>query len=279
MSSSELERINDIAYYVAPQTSNGDPKDPQIILVFGWFGARLSHLVKYCAKYSELYPAASQLIIQSDMVWGAWESRAAYTNRQRPILEKLAQLGLFGPTPPRLLIHVLSNGGAAQLLWLGLALQSRLCRDTQPLTCLVIDSSPGSVLHADVQAGLTSSLTGSKRLVGLAVASLIYFGLWTKSTISGRPTIHDFMRNGLSNPRILPWMDSSTQRLYLYSDADQTTLVGDVKEHIEAAKEKGLNIREEYFLGSDHVQHSKKYPERYWGAVCSTWHDVVRSKL
>ncbi|KAF8130036.1 hypothetical protein K438DRAFT_1948430 [Mycena galopus ATCC 62051] len=255
MSSPQL-RINDFAHYVTPQASNGGPKDPQIILVFGWFGPDTGGMGKQ----------SSQQCIQ--------------TNRQRPILEKLAQLGLFGPTPPRLLIHILSSGGAIQLLWLGLALQSRLCGDTQqPLTCLIIDSSPGSLRHADVQTFLTSSITGLKRLVGLAVVSLIYFGVWTKSTISGRPMIHDFMRDGLRDPHILPWMDPSTHRLYLYSDADQTTLVGDVKEHIEAAKEKGLNVREEYFLGSDHVQHSRKYPERYWGAVRSTWDDTVRSKL
>ncbi|KAF8130033.1 hypothetical protein K438DRAFT_1948428 [Mycena galopus ATCC 62051] len=242
MSSPQL-RINDFAHYVTPQASDGGPKDPQIILVFGW--------------------PASQLIIQADTIRGQWASRAA----NRPILEKLAQLGLFGPTPPRLLIHTLSGGGAIQFLWLGLALQSRLCGDTQqPLTCLVIDSSPGSLRHANVQAILTYSLTGPKRLVGLAVASLIYFGLWTKSMISGRPTLHDFMRDGLNNPQILPWMDPSTQRLYLYSDADQITPASVIKEHVEAAKEKGWNVREEYFLGSDHVQHSRKYPQRYWEA-------------
>jgi hypothetical protein len=99
--------------------------------------------------------------------------------------------------------------------------------------------------------------------------------------ITGNPSTHDFIRDGLNNPKIFPWMDSGTPRLYLYSDADQYSRVEDVKEHIEAAKKKGLNVREEYFRGSQHVQHSKAEPDRYWKAVRSIWGDAVRvrSKL
>ncbi|KAJ7916251.1 hypothetical protein B0H13DRAFT_1609565 [Mycena leptocephala] len=194
----------------------------------------------------------------------------------------LGKLGLFGETPPRMIIHVFSSGGSFQLLWLALALEStspKPAQQTQPLTCLLFDSAPGSVHLADVQHVLTLSLTGLKRLVGLAVASLIYTGAVTISMITGSPSLHNFIREGLNNPKIFPWMESTTPRLYLYSDADKFSLVSDVKAHIEAAKRKGLNVREEYFLGSQHVQHSGAYPEKYWGAVCSIWGDVVRSKL
>jgi hypothetical protein len=97
--------------------------------------------------------------------------------------------------------------------------------------------------------------------------------------ITGSPSLHNFTREGLNNPKIFPLMESTTPRLYLYSDADKFSLVSDVKAHIEAAKRKGLNVREEYFWGSQHVQHSRAYPEKYWSAVCSIWGDVVRSKL
>jgi hypothetical protein len=96
----------------------------------------------------------------------------------------------------------------------------------------VIDSAPGSVHLADVQHVLTFSLTGFKRLVGLTVASLIYTGVLTISMITGSPSLHNFIREGLNNPKIFPWMESTTLRLYLYSDADKFSLVSDVKAHL-----------------------------------------------
>jgi hypothetical protein len=143
----------------------------------------------------------------------------------------------------------------------------------------MIDSAPGSYLHSDTQKLLTFSLTGFKRLVGLALASLVYIRLQMRSLATGHPVIHDFIREGLNNPEIFPWMDSTTPRLYLYSDADQVSDACDIRAHMEAAKRKGLNVREECFLESQHVQHSRVYPDRYWGAVRSIWGDTVGSKL
>ncbi|KAF8216297.1 hypothetical protein K438DRAFT_1953257 [Mycena galopus ATCC 62051] len=276
------ERINDIAHYVAPRASNGQSKDPQLILIFGWLGATLSQLIKYSTRYSEFYPAAFQVLIECDMVRGEIESRTANINQHKPILQKLAQLGLFGEMPLRILIHVFSSGGAIRLLWFAHALESTTQQpvETQSSTCIVvIDSSPGSLLLPDVRAALAHSLTGFQRFLGSAAISAMYTGLRARSAMTGRPMMHDFVRGGLSDPHIFPWTDTSTPRLYLYSDADQTALASDVKKHIQEAKEKGLNIREEYFLGSEHVQHSKRHPERYWRAILSTWDETVRSKL
>ncbi|KAJ6544358.1 hypothetical protein B0H19DRAFT_1267637 [Mycena capillaripes] len=276
-----MQQINDISHYVPPKDSQGGQEDPQVILVFGWLGVALSQLMKYSSKYSNAYPAASQLIIQSDAV--AMAVRTTTANQQ--ILEMLAKLGLFGEAPPRMLIHVFSGGGSFQLLWLALALKSKPPPKGAPLTCLVIDSAPGSYHHANYQGVLTYYLSGReyvsglKRLVGVVLVSFIYIGLKTTWIITGHPTMHAFICEGLANPQIFPWTNSGTSRLYLYSDADQTSFVGDVKAHIAAAKQKGLNIREEYFLGSPHVQHSRVYPERYWAAIRSIWDDTVRSKL
>ncbi|KAJ7983177.1 hypothetical protein DFH06DRAFT_1172597 [Mycena polygramma] len=281
----ELERISELSHYLGPNLKDlqlGGPNDPQLILLFGWLGAKLPQLMKYSTKYSEMYPAAAQVIIGADNVAAVIGSRATNVKRQTPILEKLAQLGLFGENPPRVLIHIFSGGGAIQLLWLALAQKSRapkLAQNARALACLVIDSAPGSFKHADARRTFTTGLTGFTKQVGLALASLVYIGGQTKSFITGTPSGHNFIRDGLNDPQIFPFMDSATPRLYLYSDSDRFSPVGSVKDHIEAAKQKGLNIQEEYFLGSPHVQHSRIYPDRYWDAVTARWGDTVRSKL
>ncbi|KAJ6483682.1 hypothetical protein DFH09DRAFT_1211909 [Mycena vulgaris] len=277
-------RLSNIAYYIPPKRSSGGLDDPEVIIIFGWMGATFSQLMKHSAQHSKAYPAAAQVIIQSDIVTCAIGSKEVNVSRQRPVVEKLTKMGLFDERPPRLLLHVFSGGGAGQLCYLGLALRSVTPKAgyIQPTTCLILDSSPGAFYMSDLQRATTFSLTGFSRLAGTAAASLMYMVMLKAApAISGRPTFHDFVRDGLNNAKILYLMDRTTPRLYLYSDTDQVCLASDVKSHIAVAKEKGLNVREEGFSGSQHVLHARLYPERYWHALHSTWRDavLVRSKL
>ncbi|KAJ7645017.1 hypothetical protein B0H17DRAFT_1216131 [Mycena rosella] len=60
-------RIGSIGYYIPP-AQPGDKLDaPQLILVFGWFGADLPGLMKY-STYSNVYSPAAQVLILSDLV-------------------------------------------------------------------------------------------------------------------------------------------------------------------------------------------------------------------
>ncbi|KAJ7255645.1 hypothetical protein C8J57DRAFT_1186301 [Mycena rebaudengoi] len=278
----DVVRVNNLCHYIPPRDGfkNGS-NDPQLILIFGWMGAYLPQLMKYCAKYSNAYPSAGQVLIQSDVVAGITGIREVNLRRQRPILKLLSELGLFNEKPPRVLLHVFSGGGSSQLLWLALAIE------TMPLqaqtscspTCLVLDSTPGAFRHSDLRRVFLLGVTGFRRLAGETVASLVYCVLKASSAISGRPTTHDFIRDGLNNPQIFPWMDGTSPRLYLYSDGDQLVHFDDVRQHITAAKAKGLNVRAEEFVGSPHVQHSRMHPDRYWAAVHTAWGQAVRSKL
>jgi hypothetical protein len=178
------------------------------------------------------------------------------------------------------ILHGSITGGAGQLLWLSLALKTLHCsNDTRVPTCLILDSTPGAFRYPDLQLVLSLSLTGFSRIVGAAAAPILYTALKAASVVCGRPELHDFIRGGLHNPKIFPWMDSTTPRLYFYSDADKLSSADAVRSHITAGKEIGLNIREERFLESPHVSHSRVDPDRYWGAVHSLWGDAVRSKL
>ncbi|KAJ7169302.1 hypothetical protein C8R43DRAFT_1231861 [Mycena crocata] len=274
-------RVSDLCYYVPAKSMKGGPDDPQLILIFGWMDATVPQLMRHSAKHSAAYPAANHLLIQSQMASIVTGSREANIKRQTPILGMLRRLGFFDESPPRILLHVFSSGGVAQLLWLALAFEGspRNPIHTRPATCLILDSTPGGFRVSDLQRVLTVSLTGFQKLAGTAMATLLAITLKGVALISGRPTAHDFIRDGLNNPSILPWMDRTTPRLYLYSDVDQLSLATDVNTHIVEGKAEGLNIREELFLDSPHLLHSKMYPERYWGAIHSRWRDAVRSKL
>ncbi|KAJ7255646.1 hypothetical protein C8J57DRAFT_1345354 [Mycena rebaudengoi] len=283
--SNDFVRVSDLCHYIpAPDGGKCKPNDPQLILIFSWMGAPLSQLLRYCAEYSTAYPAASQMLIQSDMVTVITESRKTNVHRQRPIVKMLSQFGLFNETPPRILLHVFSGGGSAQLLWLALAIEAepsskeRMSTSHSPI-CLVLDSAPGTFQLSDLRRVLSLRLSGFGRLAGETLAFLLFHAVRISLAVSGRASPHDFVREGLNKPKILPWMDSTTPRLYLYSDADEVSRVDGVREHIAAARAKGLNVRVEEFVGSPHVQHSRADPDRYWAAVHAAWGQAVRSKL
>lgn len=75
----------------------------------------------------------------------------------------------------------------------------------------------------------------------------------------------------LLNPRLLPWMNSETPRLYIFSKKDEITPWQSIQQHAEAAKTSGLNIRCEIYEDSDHVAHMRHDPERYWTSIQDLW--------
>ncbi|KAJ3510688.1 hypothetical protein NLJ89_g4526 [Agrocybe chaxingu] len=101
---------------------------PTVILLFGWMGAQLPHLLKYIKVYDELYPQATKIVIRSEasFFWTIKKRKNAYL---APVVEALEALGclpprksssalvrngtidpVLPPPKPRVLVHVFSNG-------------------------------------------------------------------------------------------------------------------------------------------------------------------------
>ncbi|KAJ7759356.1 hypothetical protein DFH07DRAFT_444401 [Mycena maculata] len=253
-------------------------------MLFGWMDAKLAYLMKFSAKHAALYPAASQILILSDMAATITGSAYVETNTKRmlPVVELLVKNGVFTENPPKMLFHVLSAGGAAQLLWLARALRNSpqiTAPNSRPPTGIIFDSAPGALNFHALHHIMTMSLAGYQKILGSAGALALIIILKMHSAFSGRPVMHQFIHSGLIAPRILEWTDKGTPRLYVYSDGDRLALVGDVREHVARAQEAGLAVRVEEFRGSGHVGHATADPERYWSAVQFLWGDVVRAKL
>lgn len=76
-------------------------------------------------------------------------------------------------------------------------------------------------------------------------------------------------------PSILPWMNKSTPRLYIYSKSDLAVPAAEVEEHLQQAKSAGLNVHTEIYDNSPHVAHARSDPTRYWAAVKQLWQSVT----
>jgi hypothetical protein len=61
-------------------------------------------------------------------------------------------------------------------------------------------------------------------------------------------------------------------RLYIYSTDDRMVPFTSVEKHISILKiNPSFDVSVEKFSGSQHVQHERQDPERYWKAIENVW--------
>ncbi|KAJ3889036.1 hypothetical protein GG344DRAFT_52430 [Lentinula edodes] len=262
-----------------------------IILVFGWMGAKLPHILKYTKVYEDMYPNATQIIVQSEPHF-FWSSKRTRMNNLVPVAEVLEAHGCNGTrqesprddNPPRILVHKqlslksFPTGGGVQLLTLGNLLRSKWSLDLHGghVSAMVIDSCPGTPsLWRTVQA-FCIFLPTLLRIPSVILVTFIY-GIITliKQWVFGVQPISERLKEGLlrKGPQggILPWMNEQTPRMYVCSKKDDLIPIDQIEGHVKEARRRGLNVKIEMYEDTPHVAHARSYPERYWGAVKDLW--------
>ncbi|KAK0192650.1 hypothetical protein F5146DRAFT_1136476 [Armillaria mellea] len=270
--------------------STHDTESPNIILVCGWMGAQLRHIQKYTKAYEQLYPGATQILIQNQpsFFWSTENSRRKMMAPAAEILEALGTIPPQSPSsilnlsaePPRILVHSFSNGGAYSLITLGKIMASRgplpSLETFRPPCAIILDSSPGgSGLSNAVHAFTTLIKNPIMRTAAKVLVCLLYVYGFFVGPFIGRRTALQKVQDGLYNPHVLRWVDERTPRLYVYSRADDMVPWDQVQQHAERTRGLGWDVRTEVFEDSPHVAHARAYPERYWHAVKSLWNDAL----
>ncbi|KAJ6596048.1 hypothetical protein B0H10DRAFT_2197237 [Mycena sp. CBHHK59/15] len=247
---------------------------PTVVLMCGWMSAKLPHLHKYTAVYRELYPHVTIVLVRSHI--SAWyipyQARQA---RLQPVSEALKALGcLDGAQKPRILTHTFSNGGSLQLVALA-SLLSQTRVTPRIHGALIVDSSPGGDTLEKLQLATTSPIKNFfLKLLANGLIRVMYCIMWTVGHIIRRANPIRTMTAALSSPRVLPWLDERSPRLYIYSKADKMVPWTDVEAHVDDAAHKGVNARKLHFDDSPHVAHARAHPEEYWAAVKKVWADA-----
>ncbi|KAF5348619.1 hypothetical protein D9757_014465 [Collybiopsis confluens] len=264
----------------SPPTASSD--DPNLILVFGWMGAKLPHLLKYTKVYEEMYPHATQILVQSNAEY-FWSSDRTRTKNLLPAADVLeTYTGTKSLEPPRILVHSFSNGGGLQMYTFGNLLRSRNQVLRPTISAMVIDSSPGLGSLSQALQAFSAAIPSILLRIPLQIliAILYTFGEIQHRLFGIQPLFARLIKALLSNdgpPRggILPWMNESTPRLYVCSKTDELVPVEQILAHFEEAKGRGLNVKIDVYEDTPHVAHARQYPERYWGAVKDLWKSAV----
>jgi hypothetical protein len=247
-------------------------------------GALTRHLEHYSRKYTDLYPHATQIIVKCEASF-FWTSKRGQENRLLPVIETLEGLGCLSSTNnsteestrvrPRILIHSFSNGGGLQLTTLGRLLSSKypsISPSDHLVSAFIMDSSPAIGNFRSI--GLAFSIAIRNPVVRYIALVLIYiahaFRLSLQMVFSIETMTTRYVK-ALLNPRLLPWMNSETPRLYVFSKKDELVPWQVVHEHANAAKTSGLDVRCEVYEDSAHVAHMRLDPKRYWTSIQDLW--------
>ncbi|EAU85215.2 hypothetical protein CC1G_06231 [Coprinopsis cinerea okayama7 len=185
-----------------PEGGLSPNEQPAIILMFGWMGAHLPHLLKYTQKYDEMYPAATKILVRSQPEF-FWSSAKTNDDALLPVVQLLKEQGCLPPNngtkKPSVLVHAFSNGsapphplalhhsvlikscigGSWQLTTLSALLyklypllsSTTTSPPSLPPTALILDSTPGSKGLQSTLKAFTASL--SSRPLKLLIGALI----------------------------------------------------------------------------------------------------------
>jgi hypothetical protein len=102
------------------------------------------------------------------------------------------------------------------------------------------------------------------------------------SLVVGEEPIFTLLHKHLQMQGLLPLAEGYSPRVYIYSAADQMVPFTSVESHLATLRANAsFDILAEKFDGSQHVQHERQDPGRYWKAVQTVWERSLpaRAKL
>lgn len=114
------------------------------------------------------------------------------------------------------------------------------------------------------------------RCIALVLIYIVHAFRLSLHVVFGVETVGTRYLKALLNPRLLPWMNSQTPRLYVFSKKDELVPWQGVQQHVEAAKKSGLSVWCEVYEKSAHVAHMRLDPKRYWASIQDLWQIACR---
>jgi Eukaryotic protein of unknown function (DUF829) len=292
---------NNVFYYESQATSGGScgastlqAEHPTTVMIFGWADANPRNLSKYTETYSQLYTSSSIILVTSSSFTALTSSSKDRRQMCLPAARLLLSQHSGGqhdksqsarqPPEEKILLHAFSNGGMLNLIATIEAYQTLTANKAPfPHSLLILDSTPGGHLLSTelhrlsrvVAAGLKSTLP----LPGFLASAL---SLLLVVCVVGIPTLLGFEnsaslgRRELNNPELFA---IGSDRLYIYSKADELIGWENVERHAVEAEDRGWYVHLKDFQDSPHCQHMRVHPEQYWSVVEKSWKTVVLSWL
>jgi hypothetical protein len=262
---------------LGPHISLYTPSEYQVghlIVLCTWMGAADKHIDKYVKIYQQQAPTAKILLLKS--VIGSMIS--SYSSQQRAM--KPAEQAIFEllsendnvqnggeKREPRILLHLMSNGGANSATNMLTVLERRLMAPLR-LAGIVCDSTPNSSSFKKTCTAFKSSIPYGFPL-NLVTTAFIYatitlLYIWIAI---GNEAPENYWRRSVLDEKIINCRRIS----YIASKIDKITDWKDVVSHAEEARKKGWVVQEMIVSDTPHCNHISKHEEAYVNIVSDMW--------
>lgn len=243
----------DLTYQAAPDA--GNKCESKLAVVCGWMGANPKQLKAYTKFYSDrgydvlYYAVGPQHVLQP------------HTAMQ--LMKEVVNISIQGSQPGRIptkvVTHCFSVGGYLTGQMLRLLNQAEHAGDRKKFHSVVkaqvYDSPPD---FRSIAKGIGASL-GMGSLVAGAVEGIVKLYLKASAKTAGVEHLASsahFHENHLPAPS-----------LWLYSRTDPVALEEDIQTVMSKWRTKGYVVEEVVWEDTPHIQHGRKDPERYFGAL------------
>jgi hypothetical protein len=263
-----------------------NPAKGQLVILATWMSGAAKHIAKYTTLYKRLAPNAKILLIKGtfeNMLYPHSIQRRNFKPAVAPILNLLKECGYITPstppeTPPRILLHVFSNGGANSVSQLLRLLQQEL-HAPLPLTGLVIDSALAVGGYDHNYHALLRSLPNNPifKILGAPAVTFLLFVLENSIALGRYPRPEDMYRETMLNEGLLHVAGpreggfAGKRICYFASTKDVMIPFQDVLSHAYEAKRRGWDVEMHIWDDTAHCNHLGRHEAEYTGAVKGMW--------
>ncbi|KAK7937186.1 uncharacterized protein PG986_014054 [Apiospora aurea] len=248
----------------------------QLIILCTWMGAADKHIAKYADIYRQKAPGAKILLLKS-VVGSMISSYASQRRAMRPAQQAVCQLlqehyslqrgGESFSEEPRILLHMMSNGGANSATNLLVDLKARL-KAPLPMAGLICDSTPNaSSWKKTCHAFMYSFPCGFP--INLFTTAFVYatITLLYAWIALGNEAPEDYWRRSVLDEKLI----RCRKVCYVASKIDKMTDWRDVVSHAAEARKMGWKTKEIIVDDTPHCNHISKHEEVYVNAVSDVW--------
>jgi hypothetical protein len=270
-----------------------NPAKGQLVILATWMGGQPKHISKYTALYKQLTPNARILLIKctlESMLYPYPIQRRNIRPAIAPIYNVLNECGYASTntnpeTPPRILLHVFSNGGANTISQL-LRVWRQEMEAPLPLSGLIIDSALAVGGFHQNYYGFLRSMPSNfffQKIIGPPALLFALFVLETSIALGRYPRPETMYREAILDENLMHVGAHGEKEgmrgkriCYFASTKDETTPWRDVISHSEEAKRRGWDVEMHMWDDSVHCNHLGKHEAEYTTAVRGVWE---RAKL
>ncbi|KAI1500364.1 hypothetical protein F5X99DRAFT_429482 [Biscogniauxia marginata] len=252
----------------------------QLVVLCTWMGAADKHIAKYADIYRKTAPKARILLLKSlvgSMISPYSKQEVAMKPAEHAVCHVLEEFGHIqsgdgrsghSHTKPRILFHMMSNGGINSATNLLVVLERRLGKPL-PLVGLLCDSIPTGASYMKTCRAFTYSFPASfpVNLIASAFIHVLISLLYLSIAMGRYEAPEDYWRKSILDENLL----DSKRICYIASKIDKMIDWRDVVSHAKQAREKGWEVQEFIFDDTPHCNHISKHEDIYLNAITNLW--------